>query len=55
LARDIKDGFGAALVPGVADAAACEACRELIAEVCMGETGLGVVFLLVVVESKSPL
>ena len=55
LARDIRDGFGVALVLGVADAAACEACRELIAEVCMGETGLGVVFLLVVVESKSPL
>lgn len=54
MARDIKDGFCAALVLGAAAAAACEAWRELIAEVCMAETGLGFVFLLVVVESKSP-
>jgi hypothetical protein len=42
-------------VLGVAAAAACEACMELTAEVCVGETGLGFVLLLVVVESKSPL
>lgn len=42
----MKVGFVAALEFGVAAAAACEACMKLTAGVSMGETGLGIVFLL---------
>jgi hypothetical protein len=44
----MKGGFVAALEFGVAAAAACKACMELTAGVSMGETGVGIVFLLVV-------
>jgi hypothetical protein len=46
----MKDVFCAALEIGVAAAAACDACMELTAEVSMGETGLGFVFLLALGE-----
>lgn len=50
----MKDVFCAALAFCVAAAAACKACTESTADVSIGETGLGFVFLVVVGERWSP-